>query len=211
MKRADILKEIESVDTTKYLDGLSFGEHYNQTKHITAIEELLLFCNSPKYYYNYSEKRLRKLKTHDENIKNLADGDDIIFICQDLNKEPDIKIDSLQFSNKIICYEDYHKVITYDDSTKHYECFYVNLSKKGVEKFFKDCHEKLPEDKKQFFYFPQEEEKDAYKDLADSFKTISDYLESVSDDISEIRFINTADGVQIDVVTSRLYKPDLSD
>lgn len=213
MRRSTILKEMQSVDTSKCSDGLSFRESFVNAKKLTPIEELLYFCNCEKYYYNYSEGRLRILDVNIDNIIHFSDDKDIIFVCRDLEDDDVINISSYDFSGKIICYEDSHKVVTYDEKTKHYECFFVNISDKKIKEFYDDVRKKLPKEISDKMFNPSalDEEKDkpsAYDELSDAFKAICEYLYASDGEISEIKFYNVPDGVQVDLVTSKLWKPD---
>lgn len=216
MKRAEILKEIESFDITSCSDGLTFCEVFASTKKLTPIEELLFYCNCPKYYYNYSEKRLRKLEVNIASIINFEDKQDIIFVCRDLEDEPEIEIAARQFSDKVICHQDSHKVITYDNETKHYECFFVNLTDKKIKAFYKEAKEKLPPGWAELMFDESTlgDDEDAkstkeavMEELADAFDSICHYLYDSNEEISEIKFYNVPEGVQVDLVTSKLWKP----
>lgn len=142
-KTEKIKKEIESVETNKCTDGLSFMDRLEHDGHLTHIERLLFFTKDvKKYYYNFTEKHLRELQV---NIGALiddveeVDGAHYIFDCIDPDdKEDKFKISSVDFAEKIICYEDYHKAIVYDAKKKFYECFYVDMTKKEVERFKKE-------------------------------------------------------------------------
>ena len=212
MTKAKILEEVEGVDLLSLGDGLSFTDLYEQTLNITAIEQLLFYCNCTKYYYNYSEKRLRKLVNSIENIINCENEDCVIFSCVDDEDETTIEIKAKDFADKIVCLEDYHKVVTYDPNTKHYECFFVDLSKKKINEFFETAKSHLPEGLKHLISGPKENiaitQELPSDDVIAAFKTICNYLSSNKNDLSKISFINTDEGVQVDLVSSRLYQGD---
>lgn len=212
MTRESVLEEIQSVDTTNCSDGLSFRESFSGTKKLTPVEELLYFCNCEKYYYNYTEKRLRQLEINVEKVIHFCDDEETLFVCKDLEDEGDIEISAYQFGSKIVCYQDTHKVVTYDDDTKHYECFFVNLSDEEINAFYLDIKNRLPEELTEKMFNPsgihEEGKKESpYDILADAFKSICEYLYKADGEISEIKFYNVPDGVQVDLVTSRLWKP----
>lgn len=213
MNREKIINEIKTFDTKKCVDGVSFCEHTKQTGKLTRIEQLLMFSGRTKYYYNYSEKKLREVEVKLRNIIEKS-GDDIFFVCFD--KEDDTKIDiyAKRFSEKIICFEDYHKVIVYDEASKQYECFFVDMTKKNVEDFFKDVHKYIPDDVKKFVLneygdevATEEAQHEAFDELGECFNKICEYMHREDTDLTEIRFTNLLEGVQVDLVTSRLWQP----
>lgn len=202
-----ILEEIQAIDTSSLTDGLSFSDRYLADKNITPIEQLLFFCEAKKYYYNYTEKRLRELESSPDNIMNM-DEDNAIFTCKDLEDEPDINIKAHSFSDKIICFEDYHKVVTYDTKTKHYECFYVDLTKKKVTEFFKNTKAALPPELSGWIHEPTKEELDELDkspEVAAAFQAVCKYLYANDGELSEIRFVNMGDGVKVDLIASKFY------
>ena len=174
MTKDSILKEIQSVDTSSLCDGLSFTDVFEQNRHLTQIERLLFYCNCKKYYYNYSEKRLRVLEVNLESIMNADDVDSNIFVCKDLEDSTEIEISALEFAHKTICFEDYHKVVTYDENTQNYECFFIALSKKKIDEFFKTAADHLPLELRDLM-MPQDESKESEgtpENVVEALKTV---------------------------------------
>ena len=203
-----ILKEIQAIDTSVMSDGLSFSDHYIETKNITAIEQLLFYCNVKKYYYNYTEKRLRELECNIDNIINFEGEDNAIFTCKDVEDETSIDIKAHSFADKIICFEDYHKTVTYDLTTKHYECFYVDITQKKVNEFFKEARKAIPPELQQFIHQPTQDtptEIEAPQEVTDAFQIVCKYLLASTGELSEIRFTNIGDGIKIDLIASKFY------
>ena len=210
-----ILDEIQAIDTSVLTDGLSFADHYVADHNITPIEQLLFFCKCKKYYYNYTEKRLRVMYCHIENMMSMIEnenGDTELFTCNDLEDEDSIIISAQAFADKIVCYEDFHKVVTYDPTTHHYECYFVDLGKKKVDGFFKDAKDALPSELKQYIHTPVSEKPEILAgespEVVAAFRTICDFLQSNDGELSEIRFTNISEGVKIDLITSKLYSSD---
>ena len=196
-----ILEEIESIDISTLGDGLSFADHFIANRSISPIENLLFYSDCKKYYYNFSEKRLRKLICLLDKITDLDDPNNIVFNCKDLENEPDIDLKADSFADKIVCYEDYHKVVTYDPDTKHYECFFADMSKQKVEKF---NQENPLQDEIEI----EGIDIDNSPEVVEAFKTICTYLYKSRNELSEIRFIDMGDGIKVDLISSKFYPDD---
>lgn len=206
MTTKKILEEIESVDVSKLGDGLSFFDHFLIDKSMTPVENLILHSDSKKYYYNYSEKRLRKLvcKLEDIDIHNVEDPSNVIFSCEDLEDEPSIDILANSFTDKVVCFEDHHKVITFDPETKHYECFFVDISKQKSAQFTKENPLKFDD-------IDLEDEDvllDTSPKVAEAFKTLCSYLQHNRGELSEIRFTDLGDGIKVDLISSKFWSDD---
>ena len=215
-KRSEIIEELESFDLNKCQDGLCFCDNFFNNKKFSNIEELLYFSNAPKYYYNFSEKRLRKLTIELKQMLSIEGSDEPLFRCKDLKDDTEIEISPVQFSHKIVSYEDDHKVVTYDEETKHYECFYINWSKEKIETFLKRSDRIVNANIKfipsQVDYDLEQVIKDFENDndegLDDAFDIICSYLLRHHHLLSGIKFTNVDKGVRIDFVTSKIFPGD---
>lgn len=143
-----ILDEIKAVNLNDLNDGSSFADFFVKNRRLTAIEQALFYMPGKKLYYNYSEKRLRFIIIDlDKLIKNAVERENnVLFVCHDVMDEwEDLSILFKDFSNKKICYTDKHKVITHDDKTGHYECFYIDENDVVIDQFFANIKRHLPE------------------------------------------------------------------
>ena len=143
MTEQEILEEITSFDTSYFSDGMSFGEHFEQT-HSQYPCEIILFSAPDelfkKYYYNYSEKMLRYIRTDHKNVVNnteISESDHIFDAINDAD-ESIIPFSSKDIVDKVVVYDDYRKLITYDSRTGHYECFFVDIDEQRASEIIDD-------------------------------------------------------------------------
>ena len=143
MTEKEILEEITSFDTSYFSDGMSFGEHFEQT-HSQYPCEIILFSAPDnlfrKWYYNYSEKMLRYIRTDHENVvkNNEISESDHIFDAINDEDESLISFSSQDLVDKVVVYDDFRKLITYDPKTGHYECFFVDVDERTASEVVED-------------------------------------------------------------------------
>lgn len=143
MTEKEILEEITSFDTSYFSDGMSFGEHFEQT-HSQYPCEIILFSAPDnlfrKWYYNYSEKMLRYIRTDHKNVakSNEISQSDHIFDAVNDEDESLISFSSEDLVNKVVVYDDFRKLITYDPKTGHYECFFVEVDEQTASEIVED-------------------------------------------------------------------------
>lgn len=143
MTEKEILKEITSIDTSFFADGLSFGEHFEQTQSQYPAE-ILLFSTPDefvkKYYYNYSEKMLRYIVRDAKSIQKVKEvgEDDHLFDAVNDEDQSSISFSSLDVVNKVIVYDDFRKLITHDPKTGHYECFFIDVAEEEAKAIVDD-------------------------------------------------------------------------
>lgn len=143
MTPKEILKEITSIDTNFFADGLSFGEHFEQTQSQYPAE-ILLFSTPDKfvkkYYYNYSEKMLRYIVRDTKSIEKVKEisKDDHLFDAVNDDDQSSISFSSLDVVNKVVVYDDFHKLVTHDPKTGHYECFFIDVTEEEAKAIVED-------------------------------------------------------------------------
>lgn len=148
MTSETVLKEIEEIDVKKLPIGDTFYEAYCKTGKYSLIEQVLFWMPCKKYYYNYAEKRLRfiEMGSRSQPEEVIEKGDGILFECFDVDGDDSVfRIKSKSFSERRVCYEDIHKVVTYDPNSKNYECFFVAMEDSKIREFFNSIREHLPE------------------------------------------------------------------
>lgn len=143
MTEKEILEEITSIDTSFFADGLSFGEHFEQTQSQYPAE-ILLFSTPDefvkKYYYNYSEKMLRYIVSDRKSIQTVKEisKEDHLFDAVNDEDQSSISFSSLDVVNKVVVYDDFHKLVTHDPKTGHYECFFIDVPEEEAKAIVED-------------------------------------------------------------------------
>lgn len=238
MSEAEILKNILSVSTELFDDdGISFVDHFADTRSQWPAEILLFSCPDrlyKKWYYNYTEKMLRYIKTHDKTVADPGDdGSQVIFEAINDEDESSISFTAGQIADKILVYQDYQRLITYDKSTGHYEQFLIDIDKESADIIVEDFSQHFNIDKSNHFHpdtmvcenlqsIPTEDDVAVYDDepdkldevadeeevsneeFRDAAKVIIQYLQETPE-LSEIRFQRFEDGVKLDLINSLFY------
>lgn len=222
MTEEQILEDIKSIETFKFDEEqeCSLFEHFARTKSQYPAEILLMqTCGSniKKYYYNYSEKLLRYIKF--AKIKDISSIENSC-IFSAINDEDESQIDFTpkQFSDKIVVYDDYNRLITYDKTTGHYEQFYIDITeeeaKEIVESFQKFYDIKKPMIDSSVVHIDKAESKESSEITNEQFceaaKIIVQYLKETIE-LSEVRFQKYGESVKLDLVESLFYNDEDED
>lgn len=205
MTTEQILSEIKSIDVDSLEKGMSIVDHFTKTNKQYPAEALLLHVQGDdigKWYYNYTEKLLRRIEVNFKNINDENKFEQHWLNAISDEDESVIPFTAEQFANKIVVYNDWHKLVTYDEKTGHYECFFVDIVEGIAKEIMKNIDEyngnnnidpptidELMEDDIQF---------------SKACTSISDWMLD-NDIISELRFTNTPNGIKLDLVQSMLF------
>lgn len=210
MTTEQILSEIKNIDVDSFEIGMSILQHFNKVGQQYPAESLLLHFpnNNVKWYYNYTEKLLRRIEVnfkqvHIQDEKEHSLNDHWFTAISD-EDESSIPFTASQFADKIVVYNDWHKLVTYDESTGHYECFFVDISKDIANDIIKNQMLSADEVLNNPDTFTIEEILEESEDFATACSVLSNWMLN-NNVVSELRFIHTQEGIKLDLIQSMLF------
>lgn len=213
MTEKQILSEIKSVDVESLEKGMSIIDHFFKVKHQYPAESLLLHLpnNSVKWYYNYTEKLLRRIDVNFKQIncedRDKHSEDEHWFNAISDEDETSIPFTAGQFANKIVVYDDWHKLITYDETTGHYECFFIDIPDDLAKSICDDqmlTFDDVERANYDYHTVALGEVMEENQDFADACTALANWMLQ-NDVIPELRFTRTKEGIKLDLIQSMLF------
>lgn len=213
MTEKQILSEIKSVNVESLENGMTIMDHFFKVKHQYPAESLFLHIpdNSVKWYYNYTEKLLRRVEVDFKQINETAESkhseNEHWFDAISDEDESVIPFTAGQFASKIVVYDDWHKLITYDEETGHYECFFVDIPENVAKAVCNDqmlVFDDIANETSNDEVITIEEAMEEDDDFAKACTKLANWMLK-NDIIPELRFTRIAEGIKLDMIQSMLF------
>lgn len=211
MTTEQILSEIKNIDVNSFEKGMTILDHFIKTNQQYPAESLLLHLadNSVKWYYNYTEKLLRRIEVNFKQANKTNEKNEQWFKAISDEDETSISFTAEQFADKVVIYDDWHKLVTYDEKTGHYECFFIDIPE--------DIAKAIREEENLTLYDSEIDQSVSIDELmeesaefANACSTLSNWMLN-NDVVSELRFSNVPEGIKLDLVQSMLFTGNQED
>lgn len=213
MTEKQILSEIKRINVESLEKGMTIMDHFFKVKHQFPAETLFLYLpnNSVKWYYNYTEKLLRRVEVDFKQVHNTDEKthspNEHWFDAISDKDESSIPFTAGQWANKIVVYDDWHKLVTYDETTGHYECFFVDIPEDLAKSICDDqmlTFDDIERANYDYHTVAIEEVMSDSKDFADACTSLANWMLE-NDVVPELRFTRVKEGIKLDLIQSMLF------